>query len=288
VNGRPEPVGGLAPDVVLAAYLLVTAVMALASGGATGLELGLVHGAGAGAVALLARRPLPRRPVPRFVRIAYPILLMPVLYGELRILDQLLFRGFFDPAVQGWEQALFGTQLSVAAAQALPFAWLSVFLHLGYVSYYFVVPVALIAVFVSGGAAALERAVTTIALAFFVCYLFFAVFPVAGPRYLFPPLAGPPGRGEVYTFVHSLLDRGSSKGTAFPSSHVAASVSALLVTWRDGRRAFGWLLVPVTALVVGTVYGRFHYGVDALAGLAVAAAAFAATPWLVARVGRDV
>jgi membrane-associated phospholipid phosphatase len=132
---------------------------------------------------------------------------------------------------------------------------------------------------------ALERATTTIALGFFICYLFFVVFPVAGPRYLFPPLSGPPARSEIYAAVHAILDRGSSKGTAFPSSHVAASVSSLLAAWRESRSAGAILLLPVSALVVGTVYGRFHYGVDALAGLLVAAAAFAATPWLVARLG---
>ncbi len=280
--------GGLASDVVLAAYLLVTAVLALAGGSRAGLILGLAHGAAAAAVVLIARRPLPRAALLRFLRVAYPLLLMPVLYAELRVLDQLLFHGFFDPTVQGWEQAVFGTQLSVAAARALPYAWLSVILHLGYVSYYLIVPTAAVAAYLAGGMEALERATTTIALGFFICYLFFLVFPVAGPRYLFPPLSGPPARSEVYAVVHAVLDRGSSKGTAFPSSHVAAAVSSLLAASRESRRAFAILLLPVTALVLGTVYGRFHYGVDAMAGLLVAAAAFAVTPWLVARLGARV
>lgn len=284
-DGSWEVRGGLASDVLLAAYLLVTAVLALAAGSRDGIVLGLVHGAAAAAVVVLARRPLPRAGILRFFRVAYPLLLMPVLYAELRVLDQLLFHGFFDSTVQVWEQALFGTQLSVAAARDLPYDWLSVVLHLGYVSYYLVVPTAAIAAYLTGGARALERATTTISLGFFICYLFFAVFPVAGPRYLFPPLSGPPAQSPVYRIVHEVLDRGSSKGTAFPSSHVAASVSSLLATWRENGRAFAVLLLPVSALVVGTVYGRFHYGVDALAGLVVASAAFAVTPWLVARLG---
>jgi hypothetical protein len=284
-DGAAEVGRALASDVVLAAYLLVTAVLALAGGGRSGLVLGLAHGAAAAGVALLVRRPLPRARILRFFRVAYPLLLMPVLYAELRVLDQLLFHGFFDATVQGWEQAVFGAQLSVTAARALPYDWLSVLLHLGYVSYYLVIPTAAIAAYLSGGVRALERATTTISLGFFLCYLFFAVFPVAGPRYMFPPLSGPPADNPVYSIVHALLDRGSSKGTAFPSSHVAASVSALLATWRDGRRGFAILVLPVTALVLGTVYGRFHYGVDALAGLLVASAAFAATPWLVSRLG---
>ncbi len=278
--------GALASDVVLVAYLLVTAALALAAGGRTGALLALVHTVVAGGISVMSRTRVPRNGLLRFFRVAYPLVLLPLLYGELRLLDQMVFHGFFDPTVQGWERALFGTELSVAAARALPYEWLSTVLHLGYVSYYLVVPVAAVASYLSDGPRGLERATVTISLGFFICYLFFAVFPVAGPRYLFPPLSGPPARSPVFPVVHSLLDSGSSKGTAFPSSHVAASVSALLAAWRDGRRAFWWLLLPVTALVLGTVYGRFHYGVDALAGLGVALAAFAATPWLVRRLGR--
>ncbi len=37
-------------------------------------------------------------------------------------------------------------------------------------------------------------------------------------------------------------------------------------------RALGWVLLPFTAgLILAVVYGQFHYAVDALAGLVVAA-----------------
>jgi len=277
--------GALAPDVLLVAYLLVSAVLALAGGSRAGLELAAAHAAGAALVVLLARRPLPGGSALRFLRIALPLVAIPVLYAELRVLDQLLFHGYFDATVQGWERTLFGTQLSLAAVRALPYAWLSEILHAGYFSYYLIVPTAALGAYLAGGDRGLERLTLTVSLAFFVCYLCFAVFPVAGPRYLFPPLEGAPARGPVYALVHTVVEGGSSKGTAFPSSHVAASVSALLGTWRDARRTFWILLLPVTALVIGTVYGRFHYGVDALSGLVVAATVFPVVPWLFRRLG---
>lgn len=270
----------LAPDVLLAAYLLVTGVMALAAGTRSGIVLAVVHGVAAAGVVVVSRLPLPRSGPGRFFRVGYPLVVIPLLYGELRVLDQLLFHGYFDVAVQGWEHLVFGVELSMVASRALPYRWLSELLHLGYFAYYLIIPSAAIGAYLTGGARSLERFTLTVGLAFFICYLFFAVFPVAGPRYAFPPLSGPPAGGPVYVLVHSVVEGGSSKGTAFPSSHVAASVSALLGTWRDARRAFWILLLPVTALVLGTVYGRFHYGVDALAGLLVAAVAFGATPWL--------
>jgi membrane-associated phospholipid phosphatase len=37
------------------------------------------------------------------------------------------------------------------------------------------------------------------------------------------------------------------------------------------------------ALTLGTVFGRFHYGIDATVGLMVAIVAYLATPWLMRR-----
>jgi membrane-associated phospholipid phosphatase len=72
-------------------------------------------------------------------------------------------------------------------------------------------------------------------------------------------------------FAAWLLDHGDSWGAAFPSSHVAASVVATGMALRYWRPV-GLLLMPFTGgLILAVVYGQFHYAVDALAGLVVAA-----------------
>ena len=51
------------------------------------------------------------------------------------------------------------------------------------------------------------------------------------------------------------------------------------------RRTF-WILAPfAVSLTLGTVYGRFHYGIDMAAGLVWASAAFLAAPPLIRRLG---
>lgn len=273
----------LASDDLLAAYLAATGLLAAGTLTPTGWLLAAAHAAGIGAVIWLSRRPLPGGTVGRFFRIFLPVAVTPLLYTELATLNQLVVSGYLDATVRAWEAALFGLQPSVAWARAWPWLPVSELLHLGYVSYYLVVPAAAVAVYRAAGDRGLERAAVTVGLAFFLCYLCFAVFPVAGPRYEFARIDGPPARGPVFAVVHGVLEAGSSKGTAFPSSHVAAATAALLACLRDARRAFRWLLVPVVLLTLGTVYGRFHYAIDALAGLAVAWTAWAATPWLIVR-----
>jgi membrane-associated phospholipid phosphatase len=50
------------------------------------------------------------------------------------------------------------------------------------------------------------------------------------------------------------------------------TAAVLLVAFRRMRRAF-WALLPVAAaLIISTVYCRYHYVVDVLAGLALALA----------------
>jgi membrane-associated phospholipid phosphatase len=278
-----RPRGLLSVDVLAIAYLAATGILALASRSATGLGIAAAHAAGIAGVLALGRLPRPRSSLLAFLRLVWPVALTPLFYMELATLNQLLFPGYHDAIVQRWEETLFGVQLSVKASDWIPSLWFSEMLHVGYVSYYLVVPAALISSWTAGGRDGLERAAFTTALGFFLCYLCFAVFPVAGPRYDFPRIDGPPSEGVVFGIVHRILESGSSKGTAFPSSHVAATLSAWLSAGAVNRRAF-WLLSPFAiALTLGTVYGRFHYGVDAVAGVVFAIVAFLAAPPLIRR-----
>ena len=205
------------------------------------------------------------------------------MYLELAPLNQLHVTGYFDPRVMIWEERLFGVQLAMTFGEWYDGLWFSEILHLGYFSYYLIVPGAAVAAYLLKGPRALERASFTIALAFYICYLCFSVFPVAGPRYDFPKLSAPPADGYMFSIVHGILESGSSKGTAFPSSHVAATISAWFATGRESKRVF-WIMAPfAVSLTLGTVYGRFHYGIDATIGLIVAMAAYLGTPWLMRR-----
>jgi membrane-associated phospholipid phosphatase len=270
-------------DLLAAAYLGATGVLAAVSLTPTGWTLAGLHLVGMALIHFVARTPVPRSPVGAFVRLAWPVAITPLFYLELATLNQLLMPGYFDAAVQGWEQALLGAQLSLVSSGWYDALWFSEVLHFGYVSYYLVVPTALLAAWWSAGREGLEGVVFATALAFYLCYLCFAVFPVAGPRYEFARIAGPQTDGFLFGLVHGILEAGSAKGTAFPSSHVAATVSAWLAAGRLDRRVL-WALSPLAvALTLGTVYGRFHYGIDALAGLLFAGVAVLWAPRLMLR-----
>ena len=265
----------LAIDRLSIAYFGLTGIVALMFGGLAGAGVASAHAVIAFAITRLASW-RPRRGLTGIVRAAYPALLTPVLYAELAVLNRFFTERYFDATVQRWDALIFGAQPSIELSALLPWVVLSEVLHLGYFFYYAIIPIALLGVYRTRGFDALHRAALAVSAAFFVCYLIFIFFPVAGPRYDFARIGGDIGEGTLYRLVHGILESGSSKGTAFPSSHIAASLAAIIAAGREDPRWFRLLIAPQVALTVGTVYGRFHYGIDAVVGIVVALAICAA------------
>jgi membrane-associated phospholipid phosphatase len=198
----------------------------------------------------------------------YPLLIMPLLYTELALLNVAVWNGrYFDPLIIGWEQTLFGGQPSMQLSRAFHFLPLSELLHGAYLSYYFIIYAPPLILYATGNREAQRTAVFAVMLTFFVHYLFFIFFPVQGPRYLFPAPDGDLARGPVYALTHRVLAAGSSRGAAFPSSHVAVAVTQSAFAFRLLPRWAPWLALMTLGLAVGAVYGGFHYATDAVAGL---------------------
>jgi membrane-associated phospholipid phosphatase len=85
-----------------------------------------------------------------------------------------------------------------------------------------------------------------------------------------PPLAGGPATGLI-NFIEGW---GRVRGGAFPSAHVSGSFVALLGAWRYRRYLF-WVFLPFfIAMCVSTIYCRYHYIADVLAGILVGAIGF--------------
>lgn len=220
------------------------------------------------ACALLAPRARAAGPVGRVVGDLYPLLLLPALYGEIGIFT--LHRGVVhDALIQSLELRLFGTHLSVDWIRATPDPVLSWILHLCYLGYYVILAAPPLALWAMGRRAAARAVVLAVMATFYLHYAVFIFFPVAGPRYFFPLADNAATQVWPARFAQQLLNGADSWGAAFPSSHVAAAVVATGMAWAAWR-PLGLVLLPATiGLTLGVVYGQFHYGVDALAGLAI-------------------
>jgi len=157
----------------------------------------------------------------------------------------------------------------------MPNPLLSWFLHACYLAYYAILYASPLGLWFSGRRDAARRTIFAVMVTFYICYVVFLFFPVAGPRYTFDLAHNAATSVWPARATQWLLDLADSWGAAFPSSHVAAAVVAALCALRYWR-PLGLLLTPLTVgLVLSVVYGQFHYAVDAVAGLIVACAVLA-------------
>jgi membrane-associated phospholipid phosphatase len=207
-------------------------------------------------------------PVGRTMRELYPLFLLPGLYSELDILNAPSLP-VHDALVRQWELLVFGGQVSRDWWQVAPSAFWSTVFHAAYLSYYLIVAAPALYFAWKGDLAAVRRFVLVVMATFVICYLCFIFFPVAGPYYEFARPSGWFIENLPARLAYEALATGSSYGAAFPSSHVAAALAATLAAMRVSRRLGLVLLIPVALLTIGVVYCQMHYGVDALAGLAV-------------------
>jgi membrane-associated phospholipid phosphatase len=197
----------------------------------------------------------------------YPLLLLPFLYGELDALNIAVHGGrMFDGLVQVWEEMVFGGHPSRDWARAVPNLLLSEVLHASYLSYYLLLYAPALTIWLRCTRRDFRVTVFTIMLAFVAHYFFFIFFPVEGPRYRFDAPMGGIEQGTFYGLAHRLLEAGSSRGAAFPSSHVGASAAVTIAAMRTIPRAAPLIGLLTAGVALGAVYGGFHYAVDALAG----------------------
>jgi len=261
----------LAPiDVATLLYVAVTTAAVLLFGGAERAWLLAAHVLVVGVV-LLAPRARAAGSVGRFVGDWYPILLVTGLYAEVGMLN-LDFGHHHDFAIQRLEQWVFGTQVSYRWIRTMPNPALSWLLHSCYLSYFAILVTAPLGLWLSGRREGARHTIFAVTATLYLCYIVSLFFPVTGPRYAFPLAHNAATRVWAARAAQWLLDRGDSWGTAFPSSHVAAAIVATLCALRFWRPLGLALAPPTIGLIFGVVYGQFHYGVDALFGVVVAAA----------------
>jgi membrane-associated phospholipid phosphatase len=248
------------PGALLVVYLAGSGVLLLTSAHRVSAAAIAVHFAMLFAVAAATWTPS----LPAWLRGWAPLFLLLFLYSEMPVLIQAAGHvETLDPIVIDWERAMFGSQPAQTWARANPSTALSEALHLAYLAYYPIIYAVPVALWFSGRRRDFASVVFSLMLTFVSCFIVYVIFPVAGPRYFWPSTAP---EGPFRSLATWLLEARSSRGTAFPSSHVAvACAQSVLAVRFFGARG---LVVPAVTvgLALGAIYGGFHYAVDVVAG----------------------
>jgi membrane-associated phospholipid phosphatase len=156
-------------------------------------------------------------------------------------------------------------------------------LQFAYISYY-AIPVSLGVVLIARGRfGEFEEALFGILLCFYLSYVGYLLFPAIGPRFTLSHLQT---RGlQVSPFIESIqyvlnaLEK--NKTDAFPSGHTAVSLMTLYYAWKTReKKLFAGLIPLVTGLIISTIYLRYHYVIDVIAGIALTGLTIAVAPGL--------
>jgi membrane-associated phospholipid phosphatase len=206
-----------------------------------------------------------------FFRHWYPLLFFILLYEETRYLIHLVFPHSFDPFINHFELALFGIYPTVWTQKFICFG-LNEYMMFSYCFYYFLLAVLGLGLFFGRKVKQFDDLLFTSAVAYYVSYLGFVLLPVDGPRFALTLQHQVQINGGFFTsLAQGLIGVAGIQGAAMPSSHVAVAMVVLVYARRHHRILYFVLSPLIASLVISTIYGRFHYVSDVIAGILVGA-----------------
>ena len=106
-------------------------------------------------------------------------------------------------------------------------------------------------------------------------YVGYMLMPAIGPLEEMGSRTG----GWLTNAGGTFIERRTNGVDVFPSIHMAASLFLLLFDFQHRRTHFWWVLAPTVGLWISTVYLRYHYGVDLIAGIVLALGCIWLTRW---------
>jgi membrane-associated phospholipid phosphatase len=277
-------------DALVIAFLVVLPCLMLAgeTGPLAALQLFSVNAIIAALVLWFAFRPAFRsNRLLRIVRDFYPVLMIFVIFKEVHVVTSSSGRPDFDELFIAMDRWLFGGDPTVWMAEFATPA-LTELLQVSYTSYYFLMLALGVGVYRLGKPRDFQFVVFAITFGFVLSYL-------VGPRFTLHEFgeldADLPGLFLTET-LRQWINAGESippgapnpmalaQRDVFPSGHTQMTVMTMYYAHIYRLRSRLWIYVLGGLLIVGTVYLRYHYVIDLIAGAVFAAITIRLAPKL--------
>lgn len=154
--------------------------------------------------------------------------------------------------------------------------WLIDISAVAYASYYFIPVLLIVILYFWGTKEEFYLVICTLLLGYYVSYAGYIAMPTIGPRYTLQSLYSTPMHGGgIGEFIINTLDTlEGNKRNCFPSGHTQMTLISLWFAFTYRRPLF-WIYLPIcTVLIFSTVFLRYHYVIDIVAGIAFAGITF--------------
>jgi len=254
---------------IFGVFLLLTGLRLLAHGGAARDWAGAFLGcwlAGLGILCWAERNPTVWR---WRIRLLYYPMAMGVTFYALGMAVPLLGNPKVDWLLLQWDRALIGETPAVAWESWLR-PWLEDLAMAGYLFFFYYL-IAGPGHYCVRDVRLFRQCIVGLFTMYGLAFMSYTVLPAGGPHRWMTFQTPLHGRW-ILDWTLSPVNAGSNDVDAFPSVHVAGSVYLLLFDWRHWRRRFWCFSMPCLLVWFATLYLRFHYFVDELAGVAAALA----------------
>lgn len=196
----------------------------------------------------------------------FPVICVLLIFDSLEWVVHYVNPQDIDPLLIRLDYLIFGNHPTVMLEKIMH-PLLTDALQIAYTTYYFM-PISLGIILMSKKKEAFQRSLFLILFCFYLSYLGYILFPAIGPRFTIDHLQTMELQGFIVTEpIQDLLNRLEGiKRDAFPSGHTAVALMVLYCAYRFEKSFFRMCLPIVAALIFSTVYCRYHYVVDVVAG----------------------
>ncbi len=202
-----------------------------------------------------------------FLHAFSPILYVILIYESLGDLIHYL-RPDVDPILIRWDLLIFGTHPTIWMERWIA-PWLTDLMSFFYGSYYFLPVVFVLFLYLKKRGVEFDESVFVLTFGYYLSFVGYILFPAIGPRFTLTHLQSVPLEGSFLTdFVRDILNSlEHNKRDCMPSGHTQIALMALYLAYRYERVLFYIYLPIICGLILSTVYLRYHYVVDLIAGM---------------------
>lgn len=151
-------------------------------------------------------------------------------------------------------------------------SWFTDIMSLAYVSYYFLPVTLVVVLYLKNRRLEFNESIFVLTFGYYASFIGYILFPAIGPRYALASFHSVPLEGTWITdFVRDTLNAlEHNKRDCMPSGHTQLVLMVLYLSYRY-ERFLAYLFLPIIcALILSTVYLRYHYVIDLFAGAAFA------------------
>lgn len=218
-----------------------------------------------------------------------------MMYAQVHNYIPLVNPNNYDVTLAAWDRAIFGVNPTEWIFRfANPF--LTEYFQIWYNVFQLMLVVPAIEFYARNKMRTFRIFAMTLLVGFYLSYLLYFIMPAIGPRFevhdFYSIDKDLPGLVLTGPF-RELINAGNNitpdmknpydvvNRDCMPSGHTMMSVLGILLVWRY-RSRWRWLVtIGGVSIIISTIYLRYHYMVDLMAGLTLAFVVYYIHPWLV-------